>query len=77
MDLKLEQLLDKAIETQLQIDSVKDLYKEMDAIIDKLISSGFETLSYKGRVISLIDNFKNKNTCFRVAGIKRFELKIE
>lgn len=74
--IELEALLNRAIIVQSQIDSVKELYSEMEEITKQLISRNFKSVLHEGKAVVLIDNFKDKNTCFRTTSVKRFELKI-
>lgn len=68
----------------LQLEAVKPLYAEQDALIAMLLEQGFKgaTLS-DGSTATLVDNFVDpktglaRNTVFRPAGVKRFEIKFE
>lgn len=74
---KVTELLKRAVDIQKQLDAVKKLYGEMDEITTQLVEGGFEMSELEQHKIMLVDNFKTKNTVFKVAGVKRFELKIE
>lgn len=69
-------LVRRAIRLHRQIEELKDTYKKMDAVTEKLVEMGFKT-AVEGRYeVMLVDNFAEKNTSFKAVGIRRFELKI-
>lgn len=78
MDKKLKTLMAKAAEIKAKLDAVKPLYDEMDKLtmqIAELTQPGeYEIPDYE---VTLVDNFAQKNVCFRPAAVRRFELKIE
>ncbi len=55
---------------QAQLEGVKPLYKRSDEIIQLLQGCDLSKTKWM-----MIDNFSDKNTVFKVAGVKRFELK--
>lgn len=60
----------KALEAQ------KPLYGELDELIIELsgIAEVGTSFSAGGNFVTLVDNFKDKNTVFRPAGVKRFDV---
>jgi hypothetical protein len=69
--------LARIIEIQRELDIRKELYAELDRITLELVESGFASAELEGLQIDLVDNFaEGKNTVFRPAGVKRFELKV-
>ena len=60
-----------------KLESVKPLYAELDALIVEMHSEGFQSEVIDGMLIQLVDNFAEKNTVFRPAGVKRFEFKVK
>lgn len=67
---QITELLVEAENIQASLATVKTLYTRLDEITENLIG---QELSNTG--FSIIDNFAEKNTVFRMAGVKRFELK--
>jgi hypothetical protein len=63
-------LLIEAENIQASLDAVKPLYARLDEITQKLIGQDLSWSSF-----SVVDNFAVKNTCYRMAAVKRFELK--
>lgn len=74
---KTEQLLAKAIDLTRELELRKLAYDELDKVIAELKSLGFEHEVFKGMDISLVDNFAATNTQWRMAAVKRFELKVK
>ncbi len=72
-----KKLIERAIDIQKKIDSLKVLYDELDAITETLRKSRFKSSSTVSHNVFLIDNFANKNHAFRTTSIRRFELRIE
>lgn len=71
MSKKVEALVERAKEIQVYLDSVKPLYAELDEITVEL--AGQRGLAKYGCIV--VDNFATKNTSYKVAAVKRFELK--
>lgn len=67
---KIKKLAERAKQILDELEEVKELYAELDAITMELKNSN---TSKHG--IEVVDNFANKNTVFRPAAVKRFELK--
>ncbi len=69
-------LVARARSIRQQLDEVKPLYNELDQITLALMNAQ-EALRRHGKQfgVELVDNFAEKNTAFRVAAIRRFELK--
>lgn len=75
-EMDIARKLKRAVEIHLDLEKVKPLYKELDEITLDLVKTGktdFESLGIKCQIV---DNFLDKNTCYRMAFVKRFELKI-
>lgn len=70
--------LARVLEIQRELDLRKALYAELDALVLELQTGGFSSADLEGMRLELVDNFADgKNTVFRPAGVKRFEIKIE
>jgi len=72
-----EEILDECFLILSQIEATKLLYKDLDALIAQLRDLGFEEGRTSNGIFRLVDNFKQTNTVFRPAGVRRFELKME
>lgn len=59
-----------------EITKLKALYEEYDLIVLRLHSLGFTEAECGGKTLTLQDNFKEKNTAYRVAFVKRFDVKV-
>jgi hypothetical protein len=58
----------------------KELFMEADRLEDEALQTGIEpgtSLMVKGIGYTLIDNFENKNTVFRMSRVKRMEFKAD
>lgn len=64
-------LVERAKWIRMQLDEVKPLYKELDAIVLALVPMEEELGKYG---VILVDNFLEKNTCFKVASVNRYQL---
>jgi hypothetical protein len=67
-----------AIKTQLE--AAKPLYDELDELTGELgeVAEVNQTLSTNdSRFITLVDNFADKNTVFRPAAVRRFDIILE
>ena len=68
----------RVLELQRELDLRKELYSELDRLTLELQQEGFRSQEVEGMLLELVDNFADgKNTVFRPAGVKRFELKIK
>jgi hypothetical protein len=65
-------LILKARKLLKQLEAVKPLYKELDAITEVLQSLGFSD----AHGIAMVDNFAAKNVVWKSSAMRRFELKI-
>ncbi len=74
---RIEQLLNRAAELSSQLQQVKSLYKELDEITNQMLEMEVLQASTDDYTMTMVDNFAEKNTAFRVARLNRFELKIE
>lgn len=73
-ELKLKRILDITEELEVR----KLLYAELDAIVLELQRDGFISADLGLLRMELVDNFdEGKNTVFRPAGVKRFEVTVE
>ncbi len=72
-----KQILARVIQLQRELDIRKDLYTELDMLVMQLQADGFKDAEMDGYTLNLVDNFLTSNTCFRPAGVKRFELKVK
>lgn len=52
----------------------RPLYKEMDELIAQLLKTRRKTFQYGKKIITLVDNYKDKNTSFKALGIRRFDI---
>ena len=73
--LKIEKLARKAAKVMKELEGMKPLYTELDRLTAELIDLGMESVSLGKNKMVLIDNFSEKNTVFRPAAVRRFELK--
>lgn len=74
---ELDAILKRALIVQEALAKAKALYKEQDELTLKILSFGQKSWERHGHYFVLVDNFADSNTTFRVARIKRFDLKIE
>lgn len=70
-------ILNRVIDLQRELDIRKALYDELDMLTIQLQAEGFTDAELNGMLVSLVDNFRVSNTCFRPAGVKRFEIKVK
>lgn len=74
----LEQKLARILDIKKELDLRKALYEELDTLVLELQGAGFKQTDLDGMRIELVDNFADgKNTVFRPAGVKRFEIEVE
>ena len=69
--------LRKVLDLMNELDARKALYDELDRLTLELQTEGFSHELIDGKVITLRDNFAEKNTVFRVAGVKHYEIVVE
>lgn len=72
-----ENKLARVLQIQRELDLRKELYAELDALVLELQAGGFKCAELEGMRLELVDNFTEKNTVFRPAGVKRYEIEIE
>lgn len=72
----LTEKLSEALRLQAEIEQAKKLYEELDRLVLELQAAGFERAKHHGLDIELVDNFAETNVAFRMAAVKRFELKV-
>lgn len=69
--------LARLLQIQEELDLRKALYAEYDQIVLELAHSGFVSAIIDDLVLELEDNFKDTNTGWTSAAVKRFELRVE
>ncbi len=72
-----KKMIERVVEITAQLAEVKPLYKELDELTITLKDTKKDSFQTKDYSLVLVDNFAGKNTNYRVAAVKRFELKIE
>jgi len=71
-----EAKLKRALSLLAEIELRKKLYEELDALVLELQSEGFTAGVCEGFELELRDNFADTNTQWRMAAVKRYELKV-
>lgn len=75
---KQDETLKRVLEITQELEVRKALYAELDALVLELQAAGFASVTLDGQRVTLQDNFAGgKNTVFRPAGVKRFEVTVE
>ena len=75
MGVSSSEVLSRLLAIESELSAVKDLYSERDALTLDLMRMGFKgELMPDGTEVRLVDNYAEKNTAFRVAFIRRFEV---
>lgn len=69
--------LARIISIKNELDLRKELYDELDKLVLELKDTGFKSFDMEGLRLELVDNFEETNVCYRPAGVKRWEMKIE
>ena len=72
-----QNLVARAAEISLILEDTRPLYRELDDITLKLIELEVFHAYADGLQMTLVDNFAEKNTGFRVARFKRYDIKVE
>lgn len=73
------EIVNRIAEIKNTLESVKPLYDELDELTGELgeVAEVNQTLATNdGRFVTLIDNFADKNTVFRPAAVKRFDVEL-
>lgn len=70
-------LIKKAIKIQLQLESVKPLYVEMDRITEQLVNANMMESTIGKYRIYIADNFREKNTAWKSSAFRRYQIKLE
>jgi hypothetical protein len=74
-------LVTRLIEIECILEGCKPLYEEKDTIslqLNALVGTGPDKALFVGdKVVSVIDNFADKNCVFRPAAVRRIEVKVE
>lgn len=76
--IKLKKLINRARDIHGELDKVRPLYSELDAITTALLSLHDDKKACKELLrhgCLLVDNFAEKNTVFRNTAIRRFEIR--
>lgn len=76
---KLNTILARLAEVQSALDLMKKLYEEKEVLtmqLKELVPVGQE-VSHGDYIFSVVDNFAEKNTVFRPAAVKRFDLEVD
>lgn len=74
-----ESIINRIEEVKSEIEKMSSLYEELDKLTMQLngsVAVGEELLTKNGNTIILKDNFQDKNTVFRPAAVKRFEVEL-
>jgi len=66
----------RLLQIRAELKANKPLYAELDAIIVELSKKVKREYVVDGLKIEIVDNFETKNTCFRPAAVKRFDVKV-
>ncbi len=80
---RLSEKINRVIEIQKELDKRKELYTELDRLTLELQQLGLtevkvrDTSTLEEIFVTIIDNFCERNTVFRPAGVKRFEVSLE
>jgi hypothetical protein len=69
------EILRRVLDIQAELEIRKALYTELDMLTLQLQADAFVSAELDGLVVELVDNFAKDNTCYRVAGVKHYELK--
>lgn len=70
-------LLGKLMEIEQRIEESKKLYEARDEVTLELLKQGFVTIEHEGVEFRLTDNFAEKNVAYRVAFVRRYEVKMK
>lgn len=79
VEVQIFELAERALELKTLINATKKFYEELDSItllLKELQGVGAE-IQVNDFTLKVVDNFESKNTVFRPAGVKRFELDIK
>lgn len=69
-----QDLVRQALALQAKIERCKAHYRKLDEIVDLLLGLGYKGSTVDGRRVALVDRFAKKNTVWRAAAVRRFEL---
>jgi hypothetical protein len=72
-----EDKLRKVLELTEALEARKALYDELDKLTLELQSEGFVQALVDGNLITMQDNFSEKNVQWRMAAVRRYEIKIQ
>lgn len=68
--------LARVIELVEELELRKALYAELDKLIVELLEEGFTSKMFGPYLVELVDNFEDKNTAWKAAAIKRYDVKV-
>jgi hypothetical protein len=74
------QIVNRIVELKDALEAVKPFYDEIDELtqeLQEIVGVNHNLFADDGRVVSVVDNFSEKNTVFRPVGVKRFDAKVE
>lgn len=79
---KIKEKLGEVVRITEELERRKALYEELDNLTLELREAGFTAGDYDtgcGEILSitLVDNFAEKNTQFRMAALRRYEIKVK
>lgn len=74
---ELKEKIEEALEISEVLAMIKPLYARFDALTLDFIAAGITNQIIDGYKINIIDNYADRNTTFKVASFKHFDLKIE
>lgn len=73
-------IIDRIAELKSQIDGMKHMYEELEQLTIQLVKMNTQLNTpiptFDGNYLILQDNFADKNTVFRPAAVKRFDVDI-
>jgi len=76
-DASIRELRDCLAKLEKKIEDSKQLYAERDEITLYLVGLGFAAAQIEKLEFKLVDNFSDKNVCYRAAFVRRWEVKIK
>lgn len=74
--VSIDDLVARGIELTLQLNEVKEWYKERDEIVEQLLETGETSFEHEGTTLVLEDNFATKNKQWKSVPFSQYELQI-
>jgi CO dehydrogenase/acetyl-CoA synthase beta subunit len=74
---QIRKALARLIDIDKTLEEAKKLYDERDALTLALRDLAFAETVHEGKRFTLCDNFAQKNVCYRMAFVRRWEVKIK